>query len=209
MEAERRIRDAEARRERARVAKEQARREGQERSAFKIQEWWRYNRNRRHLEQRGIKEIMDHTEQPPDLQVPIDPQVQQMLDAVESDESRLAKVEAAYQKALQLRGAVHESGVGHELPVRVEEFLNQRLHPNLVVDHSQIDELAISSPLQATRMASEYPGGKYSRKYQRKYALGQDGEFLEFGYNSDDSSASAMSDSDVCSSDEGIDRMTL
>lgn len=78
-----------------------------------------------------------------------------------------------------------------------------------MVDHGAIEDLARSSPLKATRMASEYPGGKYNRKYQRKYALGQDGQYLEHGYNSDDSSASSLTDSDECSSDEGIDHMLL
>ena len=76
------------------------------------------------------------------------------------------------------------------------------------IDHSAIPELARQSPLRVTAMAAHFPAGKYNKKYSRKYALAQDGTPLETGYNSDDSSASSMTDSDFASSDEGIDMMT-
>eukprot|EP00656_Telonema_subtile_P056460 TRINITY_DN9025_c0_g1_i3.p1 TRINITY_DN9025_c0_g1~~TRINITY_DN9025_c0_g1_i3.p1 ORF type:complete len:949 (-),score=280.62 TRINITY_DN9025_c0_g1_i3:46-2892(-) len=197
-----------------RAAQIDAQRELQERdrSAFLIQQWWRYNRNRRHLEQRGLRAVVERKALESDLEMRASMQEQREQQpsrpsGAEVQAARLEKVEAAYQKALQMRGAVQDPR--SPLPSRTEARLAEKLRPATVVDHSSIEELARSSPLKATRMASQFPAGKYNRKYQRKYALGQDGRYLEHGYNSEDSSASSITDSDECSSDEGIDSMTV
>lgn len=213
MEEERKL--AAARRSAARAAKAAADQELEEqnRSAFQIQQWWRYNRNRRHLEQRGMRAVVERKALESDLGLQESLQEQRAQQeaagksAAQLEAERLEKVEAAYQKALQMRGAVQEKR--SPLPSRTEAMLAEKLHPATVVDHSAIEDLARSSPLKATRMASQYPAGKYNRKYQRKYALGQDGHYLQQGYNSDDSSGSSLTDSDGCSSDEGIDSMTV
>lgn len=180
-----------------------------EESAFRIQELWRYNRNRKYLAQRGLREAA----------VPEQPAAE--TPALESappgadHAQQLKRVEDAYQKALQQRAALMHSTesdsaryadqLGFKPNSMVYHASDQVYRP---IDHSAIPDLAKTSPLKVTAMAAQFPAGKYNKKYQRKYALAQDGTPLETGYNSDDSSASSMTDSDFASSDEGIDMMT-
>lgn len=191
---------------RLKALEEQQKLDEKDRAVFRIQEWWRYNRNRRHLEARGLRTVVQSKVAAVRVEEEQAPQSDLDLEI-----ERLQRVEAAYQKALQMRGAIQATR--SPLPPRVEEQLAAVLHPcaepDTLKDHTTIEDFEKTCPLNAVRMASQYPAGKYNHKYQRKYALGQDGRYLEHGYNSEDSSGSSLTDSDECSSDEGIDRMTL
>lgn len=174
-------------------------------SAFKIQEFWRFNRNRRHLAQRGMPDTSAMLSLVKQAVAAVEEGVSPGEPAAMTHKEQLARIESAYQKALQQRRTLVDNNAMSPA-ARAADALGYT--PAMILDHSAIDELARNSPLKVTQIAAQFPAGKYNKKYQRKYAMAQDGTFLETGYNSDDSSASSMTDSEGLSSDDGIDMMT-
>ena len=94
-----------AQEEEARKLAEQERMEELHRSAFTIQEWWRYNRNRKHLDNRARVAAAHSSEEQVEASTWLE-----MKPATDDDTNaairaaQLDRVEAAYQKALQVRG---------------------------------------------------------------------------------------------------------
>ena len=75
------------------------------RNAFTIQEWWRFNRNRKHLDNRARVAALHSGEEPTETSNWLDNKpANDEDDAAAIKAAQLDRVEAAYQKALQVRG---------------------------------------------------------------------------------------------------------